>query len=134
MQILKKRIDTICRIAKINRKAGVLFSGSQFSAFTWGHQVVVLAQTQIDSLKKRGALSTRIHEAGRCRTWALFVGFGRRGHPMARILKELFGEWFQTLKLYCGDSDQFIMASKAWDQARKIWYLFITKAYLRATV
>ncbi len=41
----------ICRIAKNTKRARTLFSGSQYSANTWGHQVTHLADTQIDSLE-----------------------------------------------------------------------------------
>ena len=83
---------------KMMKRARILFSGSQYSANTWGHQVSHLTNAQIDSLEKRAAMATGIHEAGRCRSLALVVGYGPRGHPIARILKELFTEWFRVLR------------------------------------
>ncbi len=93
-----KRSNKIGRIAKITKRSRVLFSGSQYSANTWGHQVVHFTQAQIDSIEKRAALATGIHEAGRCRSLALIISYGPRGHPIARILKELFSEWFRAVR------------------------------------
>ncbi len=110
-----KRNAKVGRLAKLSRRARVLFSGSQYSANTWGHQVTHLTQSQIDSLEKRGANATGITEAGRCRTMALIVGYGPRGHPIPRIIKELFTEWFRAVRTIAR------MGEAAFNNLRTAW-------------
>ena len=93
-----KRSAKIGRLAKLSKRARILFSGSQYAANSWGHQASHLSQSQIDSLEIRGASASGF-EAGRCRTFALIVSYGPRGHPVARILKELFSEWFVAVRM-----------------------------------
>ena len=54
--------------------------------------------SQLNKLEKDGALSSGIHAAGRCRYWALVVAYGPRGHPIARMIRDILIEWFEVLK------------------------------------
>ncbi len=81
-------------LAKISKQARKLYSGSLVSASTWGHPASNVANSPTEALEKRGALSTGIREAGRCRTSVLLVVFRPRGHAVARLLKDFFREWF----------------------------------------
>ena len=75
----KKRILKVSRIARISRKARKLFSGSAFSAATWGHQGSALTEHQILTLERDALASSGIKAAGRCRTIALAVCYGVLG-------------------------------------------------------
>ena len=85
----------------------------------WGHQVAHITQAQIESIEKRGANASGIFEAGRCRTLTLIVSYGPRGHPVARVLKELFSEWFKAVRSMAKLGDTaFNNLRAAWGRAR----------------
>ena len=46
---------------------------------------------------------------------ALFVGYGPRGHPIARIIKELFTEWFRAVRTIAR------MGGAAFNNLRTAW-------------
>lgn len=108
----------INKIAKQSRKARVLFSGSAFSANTWGHQPVALPLSVFSSLELNAGKATGILNAGRCRFAALVVAFGPRGHPIARISKELFTSWFQLLQDFLCSEFSVALVSSAWNIAK----------------
>ena len=90
------KIVKVGKLAKQSKQARKLYSGSVYSSNTWGHEATVLAMAQLDKLEKDGALSSGINASGRCRFWALVVAYGPRGHPIARIIRDIFTEWFKV--------------------------------------
>ena len=109
----KQRHIKISRLAKIVRKARKLFTGSAFSAATWGHQAAALSEAQLLDVERAALASTGITKEGRCRTIALLVAFGLLGPPRARIIRE-------TLRASCTSDVQLFHSIKlAGDEARK---------------
>ena len=108
----------IIEIAKITKKARRLYSGSTHAASTWGHQSVCLPESTLIALERRASKATGIDTAGRCRFWCLVVTYGDRGHPIARLLKEIFGAWFQALADIAGP-ENFSSLRLAWSKIRQ---------------
>jgi hypothetical protein len=57
----------IARLAKISKLARKLFTGSSFSAQTWGHQGSAISENQMIDLERDALASTGIRSGGRCR-------------------------------------------------------------------
>ena len=94
--ILKTRIknsqgalNTIYKLAKISRRARVLFSGAGFSKATREHQTSGLSMQEWTKLQIAAANAGAFGK-GRCRYSALRVAYGPEGHPLVRGSKELF--------------------------------------------
>jgi len=94
--ILKNRIknsqgalNKIYKLAKISRRARVLFSGAGFSKATWGHQTSGLSMQEWTKIEI-AATNAAGFGKGRCRYTALCVAYGPEGHPFVRGIKELF--------------------------------------------
>ena len=81
------------RLARICRAARKLYSGSAFSAATWGHQSCGLSDSTVLPLERNALSSTGIKPEARCRTIALAVSFGVLGTPRARVIRETINEW-----------------------------------------
>ncbi len=94
----RSKIIEVGKLVKQNKQARKLSSGSVYSSNTWGHEATDLAMSRLDKLEKDGALSSGINAAGRCRFWALVVAYGPRGHPITRIIRDIFIEWFKVLR------------------------------------
>ena len=123
--LIRKRFSTTsCRnrrigiIAKKTKKARVLFSGSLYSANTHGHHTVRLTNAQLEALEKRGAQATGINQEGRCRFFALVCAYGPRGHPVARIIKDIFTSWFLALEDIKKESS-FLELRTAWSKIKQ---------------
>jgi hypothetical protein len=91
------RIHRISKLAKISKKARVLFSGSAYSANTFGHQSCGLSDMQTRTLERDALACSGIPRAGRCKTFALAVAYGLLGSPVARIIRETVVAWFSIL-------------------------------------
>ncbi len=94
----KHRIKKIAKIARISRKARKLFSGSAFSAATWGHQASGFSDSRISALESDALACTGINPSGRCRTIALAISYGILGAPRTRIIRETVQAWIQLIK------------------------------------
>lgn len=101
--ILKTRIknsqgalNTIYRLAKISRRARVLFSGAEFSKATWGFQASGLSHAEWNKIEVAAANAAGFGK-GRCRYSALCISYGQNGHPFIRAIREPFVLWFKLL-------------------------------------
>jgi len=101
--ILKTRIknsqgalNKIYKLAKISRRARVLFSGAGFSKATWGHQTAGLSMQEWTKIEVAAANAGGFGK-GRCRYTVLCVAYGPEGHPFVRGIKELFILWFKLI-------------------------------------
>ena len=107
-----QRKNRINNIAKISRRAKILYTGSALPAETWGHQASGLSPSHILAIERDAIRCTGIG-TGYCRTIALRVFYGPYTTPYARIIKELVISWFRVYKLnMCGIP--IINISKAW--------------------
>ena len=77
------RTKSLAQTFKIARK---LYSGSGFSASTWGHQATGFTKSELIQIERQAADCTGVHPHGRCRFITLCVCCGPRGHPVARII------------------------------------------------
>ena len=118
-----KKVIQLSKICKYSRK---LFSGSTYSAGLWGHQTILLPESKVIQIEKRGAQSTGINVSGRCRFFACIVAYGDRGHPVARLIKDIFTSWFQVLEDFCTDRNMQDV-KQAWNITRS--KVYITKSY-----
>jgi len=84
------------KLAKISRRARVLFSGAGFSKATWGHQTSGLSYQEWSKIEV-AAVNAAGFGKGRCRYTALCVAYGPEGHPFGRGIKELFILWFKLI-------------------------------------
>ena len=115
----KHRITNIKNVAKIDRRARKLYTGSGFfSASTWGHQATSLPDQTILQMERDAIACSGITPAGRCRTLGLMVAYGIMGSPKARIVREAITAWFQILKS-C-DSKTIGDLRVAWNKARDV--------------
>ena len=89
------RIEHIARHSRFARK---LFSGSAFSASTWGHQGTSISNSMMVELERRALAATGIKPAGRCRAISLIVAYGVQGTPRSRIVRESLRVWFDVLR------------------------------------
>ena len=94
------RLKKIHALAKISRKARILFSGSGFPAATFGHSACGLTLQELEALEISAANCTGITQPGRCRTFALVLAYGRYGTPYARIIHETITAWFDIVHAY----------------------------------
>ncbi len=106
----------IARLAKISKLARKLFTGSSFSAQTWGHQGSAISENQMIDLERDALASTGIRAGGRCRCLGLLVGFGQLGTPRARIIRETLRGWFDLLRQ--SDEERIRDIRSAWTKAR----------------
>ena len=113
----KHRFGLIRKIAKISRKARKLYTGSGFSAATWGHQGSSLSDSHMIELERDALACTGIKPAGRCRAIGLFVAFGLQGTPRSRIVRETVKAWFELLRQL--NSKLLGDLKKAWNKARE---------------
>ncbi len=102
-------------IAKQFRGARKLFSGSTFHAMVWGHPISGLSSTMLLDIERTGARCSGIHPAGKCRFTTNCVVYGPFGHPVARVLKELFRTWFDTL------AELFTLKPDMYPDLRQTW-------------
>jgi len=84
----KSRVKKINSLAKISRMSRKLFSGSAYSAASWGHQAAAFSEECILKLERQAASASGITEQGRCRCLALLVTYGLNGTPQARLIQE----------------------------------------------
>ena len=113
----KFRKEKTAQIGRISRLARRLYSGSVFSASTWGHPACGVSETQIHQLENDALAAAGITSAGRCRPIALAVAYGVLGTPRARIIRETFRVWFDVYRtLIDSDAD---MLRQAWADAKQ---------------
>ena len=98
------RTVRITELAQIDRKARNLHSGSAFPFATFGHEACGFDQCRLQQLEIQAAHCTGIKTAGRCRFFALAVGYGVRGTPKHKIIFNLIKMWFQTLHATLADT------------------------------
>ena len=89
-----KRVIKTSVFAKIHRSAKKFFSGSCYPAGTWGHQGCGISDSSLVRLERHALSCTGLLSAGRCRLLALVVKYGILGTPKARIIRDIFREWF----------------------------------------
>jgi hypothetical protein len=111
------RIEKTVRISRICRSGRKLFSGSCFSANTWGHQACGFSISTLVSLERQAAKCTGVKPEGRCRFTCLVLGYGWKSHPKARIFRETFTTYFKIIITF-RRSDDFENAVEAWKRAR----------------
>jgi len=92
----KKALTKITPLAKIDRKAKILFTRSGFPKYTWGYQVSGMSKMQWLKLETNAANAAGIPK-GKCRYSTLCVAYGPNGHPYARGIRELFVLWFKVI-------------------------------------
>ena len=93
--IVRRKAKQLSQIARSARK---LFSGSAFSSSTYGHPLSGVSPSLNRALEVDAAKCTGITPQGRCRFTAISIGFGPRGHPYARIIRETLSLWFQIIR------------------------------------
>lgn len=93
-----------------------MFSGSAYSAATWGHQASAVSDHQVLQLEKSALACTGIKPAGRCRAIALAVAFGVLGSPRARLVRETTRDYLIVLGKIESDFRH------AWAVAKEILY------------
>ena len=94
----KGRRLKIIKIARIARAARKLFSGSGYAASTWGHQIQTILPEQLSEIERHAASAAGIDTGGRCRFIALCCAYNNRGHPVARIIRDVFVSYFDVLR------------------------------------
>ena len=90
-------METITRLATINRKARKLFTGSAFAMATWGHQASAISEAKMLGLEREALACSGINPAGRCRTVAFVPGCAQ-GTPRSRVVHEPVRAWFSLLR------------------------------------
>ncbi len=113
----KRIIAKISLLANISRNARKLFSGTAFSAATWGRQASGVSDSQVLSLERDALACSGIKPSGRCRTIALMVSYGLLGTPKSRIIRETIKAWIELLKL--SEDDLIHDISLAWPISRQ---------------
>lgn len=88
--------NIIYKLAKISRKARVLFSGAVFSKATWGKQTSGLSYKEWTQIEVAAANAAGF-KAGRCRYSDLCIAYGPNGNPFVRDIRELFVLWFKII-------------------------------------
>ncbi len=101
--------------AKQFSKARNLFSGSTLPAMIWRHPVSGLSSSMILEAERIGARCSGITPGGKCRFITNSVVYGPKGHPVARILKELFITWFDTL------AELIVLKPQLYSDLRDAW-------------
>ena len=65
--------------------------------------------------ERAAASISGIRAGGKCRFMTLACAYGPRNHPVARVIKELFGTWFQTMASLVTDfPEEYRLARQAW--------------------
>jgi len=124
--ILKQRIqkskgtlNRIYRIAKVTRRARVLFSGAGYSKSTWGQQASAITLQEWSKIEV-AAVNAAGFGKGRCRYSALCIAYGPEGQPFTRAIKETFILWFKlVLPLIKHNSPILIHIEESWNQIYK---------------
>ena len=111
------RISKISKLAFTSRKARKLFTGSAFSVATWGHQGSAISNSKVVQLERHALACTGIKPAGRCRTLALLVAYGKLGTPRARLVRESIRAWFDLLR--CATHEEIKDIRVAWAKAKE---------------
>jgi len=135
--ILKQRIqkskgtlNRIYRIAKVTRRARVLFSGAGYSKSTWGQQASAITLQEWSKIEV-AAVNAASFGKGRCRYSALCIAYGPEGQPFTRAIKETFILWFKLiLPLIKQNSPILIHIEESWNQIYKDMKLQDTKITL----
>jgi len=116
----KPRLSRIASLAKQFRAARKLYNASGFAASTWGHQSCGFSDRELLQTERQAAQCTGIKAAGRCRFTALHISYGPRGHPVGRIIKELFQYWFKVFAFYVsGPPSQYLELRLAWSKVKQ---------------
>ena len=63
----------------------------------WGHQINTVTATEMTTLEKSAADAAGLSTRGRCRFFSLVVAYGDRGHPIARIIRDIFNTYFELI-------------------------------------
>ena len=84
------------QLAKLSRRARVLFSGAGFSKSTWGFQTAGMSFAYWVKIEVAAANAAGFNQ-GRCRYSALCIACGENGHPFVRAIRELFVLWFKLV-------------------------------------
>ena len=117
---VRNRIAKIKNIAKVSRLARKLYTGSAFSAATWGNEVAGLSPNQVVVLERQALACTGITAAGRCRRTSLVVAYGLLSTPHARIIIQTIKTWFEILQLWnLSEVSSASDISQAWAIARR---------------
>ncbi len=81
----------------------------------WGHPVSGLSSAMLLEAERTGARCSGVHPAGKCRLITNCIIYGPYGHPVARILKEFFCTWFDTL------AELVTLKSHMYSDLRDVW-------------
>lgn len=71
-----------------------MFNSSYYSAALWGHSVSGMADHHLLKVERVAASATGIRHAGRSRFISLVLGYGPRGYPAVRMIKEVCRDYF----------------------------------------
>jgi len=93
----KPRNSKTVALAKISRRARILFTGSVFPAATWGHEAGGLDIKDIIRLETDAANATGVNK-GRCRFTTLSVCYGPTGTIKYKLLLQLLKSWIATVR------------------------------------
>ena len=93
----KTRNSKTVSLAKISRRARILFTGSVFPAATWGHEAGGLGIKDITRLETDAANATGLNK-GRCRFTTLSVCYGPTGTIKYKLLLQPLKSWIATVK------------------------------------
>ena len=93
----RKRIAKTKQIANISRMAKKLYTGSCFSASTWGHQAAGVTPNEMIAIERNALACSGVSPIGRCRLVSLSVIYDPGGTPQARIVKDTIKFGFRSL-------------------------------------
>ena len=88
----------ISELAIVSRRAKKLFTGSAFSAGTWGHQASAASALRVLQLERASLTCTSIKPYGRCRAIALAIACGVLGTSRARFVREAIRDYFTVFQ------------------------------------
>lgn len=106
-------------LARISRRARVLFSGTAYSKCTCGYQTAGLSLAHWNKVEIAAANAAGF-KAGRCRYSALGIAYAYSGHPFARAIKELFVFRFKIIVPLVNSRDPILVDVEGAWQTTKI--------------
>lgn len=83
-----KRSTRVVKLAKQTRFARKLFVSGVYSQYTWGHQLIGMAPSEVLRLERMAANASGNLHAQRCLVSTLAFTYGKRAGPFMRIIHE----------------------------------------------
>ena len=110
----RQRVAAIKNLSRISPMARKLYSGSAYSASTWGHMSRLLSTSTILQIERDAANSSGIKIAGRNLFMTNVVAYGKSSHPVARLYTDMVKSHFSVLDSILDSHISMIDFRKAW--------------------